>query len=413
MVTTFFGAESFGGDAAYVHRLSEALLRRGHEVHVVHCADAFAALRRGEPLRQYSPPRGLHVHRLASPIGPLSPLWTHQTGRLGPKAKPLRRILAAEDFDVVHLHNVSLVGGPALLSVAPDDGRAVKIMTAHEYWLGCPMHLLWKLGREPCERPQCVRCTLAGGRPPQLWRSTGALDRSLDRLDALICPSRWSLQFHDRFADRVQLVHLPHFVGQAWAGGTDATNSDRPYVAGAGRLVVEKGFQDAVAVMARLPELDLRIAGAGPYAGRLRELAADLPNVRFEGLLPQDAVVGLFRSARAVVVPTLYPEPFGYVALEALSVGTPVVVHDRGGLPELVEDSGGGMLYRTREELETALRTFGADEELRSSLGQLGAKASRTIWSEAAHVQRYLDLVAAFRGSVSAPERRHPKPAPA
>lgn len=45
MVTTFFGAHSFGGDAAYVDRLSRALVRRGHEVHVFHCVDAFNSAR--------------------------------------------------------------------------------------------------------------------------------------------------------------------------------------------------------------------------------------------------------------------------------------------------------------------------------------------------------------------------------
>ena len=53
MVTTFFGAHSFGGDAAYVDRLSRALLGRGHEVHVFHCVDAFNAVRGDHPLRPY------------------------------------------------------------------------------------------------------------------------------------------------------------------------------------------------------------------------------------------------------------------------------------------------------------------------------------------------------------------------
>ena len=52
MITTFFGAHSFGGDAAYVDRLSQALCRRGHEVHVYYCVDAFNAVRGDHPLRE-------------------------------------------------------------------------------------------------------------------------------------------------------------------------------------------------------------------------------------------------------------------------------------------------------------------------------------------------------------------------
>src|SRR6201999_4526763 len=90
MVTTFFGAHSFGGDAAYVDRLARALVRRGHEVHVFHCVDAFHAVRGDHPLRPYTPPPGLHVHALESPFGVLSPLATQVTGRPFFKAEALR-----------------------------------------------------------------------------------------------------------------------------------------------------------------------------------------------------------------------------------------------------------------------------------------------------------------------------------
>ena len=58
MITTFFGGHSFGGDAAYVDRLCQALCRRGHEVHVYYCVDAFNAVRGDHPLREYTPPPG-------------------------------------------------------------------------------------------------------------------------------------------------------------------------------------------------------------------------------------------------------------------------------------------------------------------------------------------------------------------
>ena len=68
MITTFFGAHSFGGDAAYVDRLSQALCRRGHEVHVYFCVDAFNSVRGRHPLRPYTPPPGLHLHPLKSNV---------------------------------------------------------------------------------------------------------------------------------------------------------------------------------------------------------------------------------------------------------------------------------------------------------------------------------------------------------
>ena len=67
----------------------------------------------------------------------------------------LREALDDPDTDVVHFHNISLVGGPGVLGLGANR-RAVRIMTAHEHWLICPMHLLWKYDREACDAPNCV-----------------------------------------------------------------------------------------------------------------------------------------------------------------------------------------------------------------------------------------------------------------
>ncbi len=169
MITTFFGEHSFGGDAAYVDRLSQALSRRGHEVHVYHCVDAFNAIRGDHPLRPYTPRPGIHLHPLKSRFGILSPLATQATGLPLLKTVELREALDDSETDVVHFHNISLVGGPGVLGLGANR-RAVRIMTAHEHWLICPMHLLWKYDRKPCDGPNCLSCCLQGRRPPQVWR---------------------------------------------------------------------------------------------------------------------------------------------------------------------------------------------------------------------------------------------------
>ena len=162
MVTTFFGAHSFGGDAAYVDRLSRALCRRGHEVHVFHCVDAFNSVRGKHPLRPYEPPPGLHIHPLESPLR--HPLAAGHPGH-GPPLLQGRgnsaRPSTPSDVDVVHFHNISLIGGPGVLEMGR---KAVRIMTAHEHWLICPMHLLWKYDREAVRQGRpASRCVLRGG----------------------------------------------------------------------------------------------------------------------------------------------------------------------------------------------------------------------------------------------------------
>ncbi len=413
MITTFFGPHSFGGDAAYVERLSQALCRRGHEVHVYYCVDAFNAVRNGHPLRSYEPAPGLHLHPLKSPFGILSPLTTQASGMPFFKSGALKEVMDDPSTDVIHFHNISLVGGPGLLSLGANR-QAARIMTAHEHWLICPMHLLWKNDQMVCDAPTCLSCCLRGRRPPQVWRATKAIEHGLSCLDALIFPSRHSLEEHRgrKIGMHVPLLHLPYFLPDDWSKGIEEQppeNLGRPYLAAAGRLVKMKGFQRLIPLMRYLPEVDLRLAGTGPYEVELKALAQGLPNVQFEGLLGGAALARLFRNARAVVVPSLFPETFGYVVLESFAVGTPVIVHEGGGaLYETGFSSGGGLSYRTDTELLTAMRRMVHDHRLHDDLAARGYAVRMGEWSETEHLDAYFDLIENSRAS----RDRSPVPRP-
>ena len=413
MLTTFFGPHSFGGDAAFVDRLSRALARHGHEVHVLYCRDAFDLVKGGQTPRPYEPPPGVTIHPISSRFGPLSPLATHQTGRPGFKTKAIRTLLRSIRPDVVHFHNLSLIGGPGLLGV-PSPG-AIKLMTAHEHWLVCPLHVLWKLDQGVCEKPACVRCCVQSSTPPQFWRKTNLLDRSLAHLDALIGPSQSTLREHARRGIDAPMVHLPYFLPDDYTGLPEAPTPafDRPYVAAAGRLEKIKGFHDVIEAMKRLPHLDLRIAGSGPFEAELRRLAEGRNNIHFEGRLDSAEVAALFRGAVAVAVPSLVYETFGYVVLEAFAEKTPVIVRDLGALPELVAESGGGLVFRTGDELVDALDKLSRDADLRTRLGCDGYFARHGLWSEAEHLERYFDLIESKRrASRVRLDRLHPAPEP-
>lgn len=397
MLTTFFGEHSFGGDAAFVDRLSRALARHGHEVHVIYCRDAFEMVRGDQTPRPYSVPAGVTIHPLKSIVGPLSPLATHQFGRPTFKETAIRKLLAQIQPDVVHFHNLSLIGGPGLLSVPMRS--AIKLMTTHEHWLVCPLHVLWKHDQSVCESRECVKCCLKDRKPPQFWRETPLLARSLEHLDALVCPSR-STQFeHARRGIRRRTTHLPYFLPEDYTGLPlePSPPYHRPYVAAAGRLEKIKGFHDAIDAIRHLPHIDLRIAGAGQFEAELRARATGLSNVHFEGRLDAAKLAALFRGARAVVVPSLVYETFGYVVLEAFAERTPVIVRDLGALPELVAESGGGLVFDSIEGLIESIDRIASVETLRDELGANGFAARNGIWSEEEHLKRYFDLIDSCR----------------
>ena len=93
MLTTFFGSHSFGGDAAFVDRLSRTLARHGHEVHVIHCRDAFEAVR-GDQTRAPMSRRPACDPRAGEPVRPALAAGHPQTGRPLFKTRAIRRLLA-------------------------------------------------------------------------------------------------------------------------------------------------------------------------------------------------------------------------------------------------------------------------------------------------------------------------------
>jgi glycosyltransferase involved in cell wall biosynthesis len=388
MVATFYPPANFGGDGIQVQRLARALVERGHEVTVVHSREAFDALA-SNGARALAEPADDGVRTLAvdAGVGALSPLLTHVTGRPLVSAGALERALDG-DWDVLHFHNPSLIGGPGVLGM----GKArVRLYTAHEQWLVCPTHVLWKYGREVCEKPACVRCSLSYRRPPQLWRHGKLLERSLRGLDALIVPSRTSARIHARFAELVRIEHIPHFVPEPGEGAP--YRAERPYFLFAGRLESIKGVGVLLDAFRRRRHADVLVVGEGPLRGDLERAARDLPHVRFLGWCGPERLDSLYRGALAVLVPTLGHESFGLVPVEAFARGTPAIVRGFGALGELAEDSGAALTYLTDDELDAALDRIAGDPDLRDGLGSRGLQAYRERWSADAHLDRYLGLI--------------------
>jgi glycosyltransferase involved in cell wall biosynthesis len=414
MVTTFYPPYHFGGDAVFVHHLSNELARRGHRVEVVHCLDAYRLLARGggagrEPTRGYDDHPNVTVHGLSSPFGFLSPLATHQTGLPLFKAGRLRRVLDAGAFDVIHYHNVSLVGGPGVLAL----GRAaVKLYTMHEYWLGCQTHVLYRNNAAPCDRRTCLTCSLAHRRPPQLWRYTNLLADAVGHVDAFIAPSRFSEQMHRRMGLRGRIVHIPDFVTDAVAdadappgtsGSTagptddaaalDRTSGGPPYFLFVGRLERLKGLHTLLPLFRHLPEARLLVTGTGGEERALRQQAEGLPNVVFLGHLPPGELPRLYRQAVALVLPSDCYEVAGLVVPEAALRGTPSIVRNRGGMPEIIVRGGGGYAYDGDGELLAAMRRLLANRGLRDALGRRARELCLREWTPDVHLARYFALV--------------------
>jgi len=388
-ITTFFPPHNFGGDGIFVHRLAGELAARGHAVEVIHDADAFRLLHRGEPA-PVAAPAGVVVHTLRSRFGALSPLVTQQFGVPGLKARRIRAILAAGDFDVIHFHNVSLVGGPGVLVY----GDAVKLYSTHEHWLVCPMHVLWRYDREVCPKKECLRCQLRGRRPPQWWRYTGLLRRSLRHVDLFLAGSDFTRTRHLQELDLpIVKSESPYFLPAAASVPVAPHAHPRPYFLFVGRLERIKGLQNVIPMFREERGADLLVAGDGDYGTTLRALAAGIRSVEFLGRRPYEVLRSLYAGAVAVIVPSLCVETFGLIIMEAYAHATPVIVNRVGAPPEIVEETGGGIVYDDAHQLGEAMRALLENPTQRERLGANALAAFRARWTAGAHLAHYFAAI--------------------
>jgi len=391
-LTTFYPPYNFGGDGIGIQRLARGLVRAGHRVTVIHDVEAYEALARGPVPAALPEPVGLEVVPLRSGLGRLSLLLTQQLGRPVVNGRRIRRLLDERQFDVLVYHNVSLVGGPGLLAY----GRAPKLYLAHEHWLVCPTHVLWRHGRELCTARQCLRCQLRHHRPPQWWRWTGLLERQARHVDAFVAMSEFSRAKHREFGFSREMEVLPYFLpeeGPAEAAPAASAPHPRPYFLFVGRLERIKGLQDVIPAFAGEGGTDLVVAGDGEFRGALEAQAAGMPRVRFLGRVDGTALAAWYRHAVALLVPSLCYETFGIILLESWRQGTPVIARRLGPFPELVDRAGGGELFGTPAELEAAMARLAGDPGHRARMAAAGRAAVQAHWSEHAVVPRFLEIV--------------------
>jgi glycosyltransferase involved in cell wall biosynthesis len=157
--------------------------------------------------------------------------------------------------------------------------------------------------------------------------------------------------------------------------------------------VERKGIDTAIEALARLPGVELVIAG-GPERAllgedaeyrRLRDIAQArgvAGRVVFTGAVPRTQVPALIRSADVVVCTPWY-EPFGITPLEAMACGVPVVASAVGGLTDTVVDRATGWLVPPRDPaaLASALRALLADPDRRAAMGRASPDRARQWYS--------------------------------
>jgi glycosyltransferase involved in cell wall biosynthesis len=163
----------------------------------------------------------------------------------------------------------------------------------------------------------------------------------------------------------------------------------------AGRMVREKGV-DVLIRAAREVDAEFVICGDGRLLEAMRRLARRngvQERVTFTGWLDSERLAREFAEASVVVVPSLWPEPFGLVGIEGLAAGRPVIASATGGVEDWLDDGVSGLCVKPgdADELAAALNLLLADPERQRTMGMAGRQAVSTQFSPERHAAKILE----------------------
>jgi glycosyltransferase involved in cell wall biosynthesis len=337
-----------GGTGLYVSSVSRALAAAGHHVTVIHSDSS--PIDRSPGIDQF------HVDEFDAYTGEAAATAV---------ARRVMEIVDRARPDVVHVHgNNNFVLQAALQRKHPT------LKTLHVYDF-CPSGARYHdVGGRTCRHVPgalCVprmaykRCVTTKRPSTILWLYRRAMDAGRVHGEAagIIVASAFvrDQALASGYApDRLHVV--PLFVDLP--SDPPAPLPTAPRLLFVGRVTREKGVTRLLHAARRLTgPWTLTIAGDGADLRRVKRLAARLgiaDRVEFPGWVGGDRLHALYRNAQVVVVPSIWPEPFGLVGLEAMSHARPVVAFAVGGIPEWLSDGETGFLVPPRDVRSMAAR---------------------------------------------------------
>jgi len=371
LVTPLWGRD--GGVAAHVKESAGALASRGFDVHVL-----------AARVRSSEQTAGVTVHHRPELLDTHASLEM----RLGEAARLTP--------DVAHIHQVDDLALVAAIRV-----KAPLVISAHGY-PGCTSGVYYFAPGRECTRahgPGCIPNLIARGcahtrYPRTLPSKYRGVTRGLAvfRHGDLVISYSNAVDRHLAANGLERRAVVPYFPTMTPRDGS--TQAARRRVVFAGRLERPKGVDILIRAAAEV-DAEFVICGDGRREPKLRALARQLgveSRVHFKGWMDADQLAQEFANASVVAVPSLWPEPFGIVGIEALAAGRPAVGSATGGIVDWLVDGVCGIAVAPGDmsALAGALNELLDDPQLQETMGRAGRDLVNAQFSPERHVATLL-----------------------
>lgn len=369
-----------GGAERQAQLLSRELVQRGHEIHVA------TLWHQGLPEIQVD--SRISIHRLRALTTQLSYFSRDSSRRFHPPFPDpllvwkLRQLIGRFRPDVVHASGwIAYSCALAVLGL-----RVPLVVSARDYGYSCATRALLYQDRI-CDGPaplKCVKCASGTyGVPKALAAVTGVLgNRALliRRVAAIHCDTNFVQRIVKRdllrvpgITARTKMRIIPGALeepGDEMSAGESLTSSvpPEPYILFVGALQANKGLSVLLAAY-------LRLASPPPLV-LIGSTWPDTPNQFPEGIVvlknvSHAAVMDAWKNCLFGVAPSIWPEPFGLVIIEAMSRSKAVIGTSVGGIVDIITDGATGLLIPPGDvtALANAMQKLIENSDLREQLG--------------------------------------------
>ena len=300
-------------------------------------------------------------------------------------------------LDILHLHK-------GISQLPPMDLAVIRTLHGHQPY--CPSGSKFlKRWNKPCDRayslPGCLWGHIVDGcgsiRLQNIQFNFQYTQKEMKALSQMpvVTVSHFLKEQLIRSGYSADLIHVLHLFAPKIANDVPSPQTEVPHFVFLGRIAPEKGLSWLLHALQNVKvPVHLDVAGEGYQEAEMRQLAENLgisQCVTFHGWVSSTQVDELICAARALIFPSIWHEPGGTVAFEAMANARAVIMARVGGMAEVVLENVNGLLVEPNNisELASSIERLSADWLLAKKLGQEG----RRIASEQYTLQNHLDTL--------------------
>lgn len=282
-----------------------------------------------------------------------------------------KRLLKLMKPDIVHLNNINYIITTSILSPLKKL-RIPVVKTIHDAQITCANHrLLIPIKNQPCTKckngnfsnsfiNRCIDGSIIKSFFGMLESYFNRILKRYMKINLFIFPSKFMLMNHIEIGlDKKRFEYLPNFARLKFNNDKNDQLLKKylkfdDYNLYFGRLSIEKGIHLIVKLTKNFPSENFVFVGSGPLKNII---PIHQPNVQLIDFVSDNDVLSVIvQSAKLTLCPSIWYENSPLNLIESLSLKTPVLAANIGGIPEFIEDGKNGLLFKSGDYNDFSLK---------------------------------------------------------